>query len=95
MAPVAPHAPISSSIGLSSSVRRAKLPRPIHANQSADEPPTADRKPNLTIRVSYLRSAAHQPIDWHEWGEEAFARAQKEDKPMLLDIGAVWCTGAM
>jgi len=39
----------------------------------------------------YLRSAAHQPIDWHEWGEEAFERAQKEDKPMLLDIGAVWC----
>jgi len=39
----------------------------------------------------YLRSASHQPIDWHEWGEEAFARAQKEDKPMLLDIGAVWC----
>ena len=39
----------------------------------------------------YLRSAAHQPIDWHEWGEEAFARAKKEDKPMLLDVGAVWC----
>jgi len=39
----------------------------------------------------YLRSAAHQPIDWHEWGEEAFSRAQKEDKPVLLDIGAVWC----
>jgi uncharacterized protein YyaL (SSP411 family) len=39
----------------------------------------------------YLRSAAHQPIDWHEWGEEAFARAKAEDKPMLLDIGAVWC----
>ncbi|HEY0702670.1 MAG TPA: thioredoxin domain-containing protein [Candidatus Acidoferrales bacterium] len=39
----------------------------------------------------YLRSAAHQPIDWHEWGPEAFARAQKENKPILLDIGAVWC----
>lgn len=39
----------------------------------------------------YLRSAAHQPIDWFEWGEEAFAKARKEDKPMLLDIGAVWC----
>jgi uncharacterized protein YyaL (SSP411 family) len=39
----------------------------------------------------YLRSAAHQPIDWHEWGDEAFARAKKEDKPILLDIGAVWC----
>jgi uncharacterized protein len=39
----------------------------------------------------YLRSAAHQPVDWHEWGPEAFARAQAEDKPILLDIGAVWC----
>jgi len=39
----------------------------------------------------YLRSAAHQPIDWHEWSDEAFARAKAEDKPILLDIGAVWC----
>ena len=39
----------------------------------------------------YLRSAAHQPIDWYEWGDEAFARAQEQDKPILLDIGAVWC----
>jgi len=33
----------------------------------------------------------HQPIQWHEWGEEAFATAQRENKPILLDIGAVWC----
>ena len=33
----------------------------------------------------------HQPIRWHEWGEEAFAAAQRDNKPMLLDIGAVWC----
>ncbi len=33
----------------------------------------------------------HQPIEWHEWGAEAFARAAREDKPVLLDIGAVWC----
>ena len=39
----------------------------------------------------YLRSAAHQPIDWHEWSDAAFARARSEDKPILLDIGAVWC----
>jgi hypothetical protein len=38
-----------------------------------------------------LRSAAHQPIDWHEWGDAAFTRAKSEDKPILLDIGAVWC----
>lgn len=40
---------------------------------------------------SYLRSAMHQPVDWHEWSPEAFARAAAEDKPILLDIGAVWC----
>ncbi len=40
---------------------------------------------------AYLRSAMHQPIQWHEWGEDAFALAQRENKPMLLDIGAVWC----
>jgi uncharacterized protein len=40
---------------------------------------------------SYLRSAMHQPIRWHEWGPEAFATAKKENKPILLDIGAVWC----
>jgi len=40
---------------------------------------------------AYLRSAMHQPIQWHEWGPEAFATARRENKPMLLDIGAVWC----
>jgi uncharacterized protein len=40
---------------------------------------------------SYLRSAMHQPIRWHEWGEEAFEIAKRENKPILLDIGAVWC----
>src|SRR5260221_4030851 len=40
---------------------------------------------------SYLRSAMHQPIRWHEWGEEAFAAAKRLNKPILLDIGAVWC----
>jgi uncharacterized protein len=39
----------------------------------------------------YLRSAAHQPIDWHEWNDATFALAKSEDKPILLDIGAVWC----
>jgi len=33
----------------------------------------------------------HQPIRWHEWSEEAFRGAKREGKPVLLDIGAVWC----
>ncbi len=46
----------------------------------------------LTSEASaYLRSAAHQPVDWHPWGPEAFAKAKEQDKPVLLDIGAVWC----
>ncbi len=40
---------------------------------------------------AYLRSARHQPVDWHEWSEAAFIKAQREDKPVLLDVGAVWC----
>ena len=40
---------------------------------------------------AYLRSARHQPIQWNEWGPEALAKAAEEDKPVLLDIGAVWC----
>jgi uncharacterized protein len=39
----------------------------------------------------YLRSAAHQPVAWQEWSDAAFERARREDKPILLDIGAVWC----
>ena len=40
---------------------------------------------------AYLQSAAHQPIHWHPWAAEAFAEAARTDRPILLDIGAVWC----
>ncbi|MDR3738290.1 MAG: thioredoxin domain-containing protein, partial [Terracidiphilus sp.] len=48
---------------------------------------------NALVHASsaYLRSAMNQPTQWHEWGSEAFALAKSEDKPILLDIGAVWC----
>jgi uncharacterized protein YyaL (SSP411 family) len=42
-------------------------------------------------RSAYLRTAMLQPVEWNEWGPEAFAKAQEQDKPILLDIGAVWC----
>src|SRR6266511_2971409 len=40
---------------------------------------------------AYLRSAMHQPTHWYEWSPEAFAEADLQGKPILLDIGAVWC----
>ncbi len=42
----------------------------------------------------YLRQHAHNPVDWYPWGEEALARARREDKPIFLSIGysaCHWC----
>ena len=44
-----------------------------------------------TESSAYLKSAAHQPVHWMPWGDAAFARARAQHKPILLDIGAVWC----
>ena len=57
----------------------------------ASSPATAATNHLETAASSYLRSARHQPVGWHAWGEAAFERAQAEDKPILLDVGAVWC----
>ena len=39
----------------------------------------------------YLLQHAHNPVDWHPWGEEAFAKAKKENKPIFLSIGYSTC----
>ena len=42
----------------------------------------------------YLRQHANNPVDWYPWGEEALARARRENKPILLSIGysaCHWC----
>ena len=42
----------------------------------------------------YLLQHAHNPVDWYPWGKEAFAKARKENKPILLSIGystCYWC----
>ena len=42
----------------------------------------------------YLRQHAENPVDWYPWGDEAFARARAEDRPVLLSIGysaCHWC----
>jgi len=40
---------------------------------------------------AYLRQHADQPVDWYPWGEEARARARREDKPIFLSIGYSTC----
>ena len=39
----------------------------------------------------YLLQHADNPVDWYAWGEEAFARARAEDKPILLSVGYAAC----
>ncbi|MGH2711727.1 MAG: thioredoxin domain-containing protein [Actinomycetota bacterium] len=39
----------------------------------------------------YLLQHADNPVDWHEWGEEAFEQAKREDKPVLLSVGYAAC----
>ncbi len=39
----------------------------------------------------YLLQHAENPVDWHPWGDEAFAKAAKEDKPVFLSIGYSTC----
>jgi len=39
----------------------------------------------------YLQQHAHNPVDWYPWGEEAFAKAKKEHKPIFLSIGYSTC----
>jgi len=53
-------------------------------------------KPRHTNRLAkekspYLLQHAHNPVDWHPWGDEAFEKAKKEDKPVFLSIGYSTC----
>ncbi|MBI3419122.1 MAG: DUF255 domain-containing protein [Proteobacteria bacterium] len=54
------------------------------------------QKPNRLINETspYLLQHAYNPVEWYPWGEEAFAKARKENKPILLSIGystCYWC----
>ena len=39
----------------------------------------------------YLLQHAHNPVEWFAWGEEAFAKARAEDKPIFLSVGYSTC----
>jgi len=52
---------------------------PAHTNRLAQE------------KSPYLLQHAHNPVDWSPWGEEAFAKARRENKPIFLSIGYSTC----
>ena len=56
----------------------------------------ADGQPRFINRLihedaPYLLQHAHNPVDWYPWGEEAFAKARAENKPVFLSIGYATC----
>ncbi len=59
----------------------------------------ADGSPKYTNRLvletsPYLLQHAHNPVNWYAWGDEAFERARRENKPVLLSVGyssCHWC----
>jgi len=78
-------------------------PAPRTPGATGDDAPARHRNPDGSPRYTnrlateaspYLRQHAHNPVDWYPWGEEAFARARAENRPILLSIGyssCHWC----
>ena len=63
-------------------------------------PPTAAAVPSAHVQHTnrlahekspYLLQHAHNPVEWYPWGEEAFAKARREKKPIFLSIGYSTC----
>lgn len=45
----------------------------------------------INEKSPYLLQHAHNPVDWHPWSEQTFARAKAENKPVFLSIGYATC----
>ncbi len=68
-------------------------------NEIGNNPQTTSHGSGAPNRLShekspYLLQHAFNPVDWYPWGDEAFAKAKKEDKPIFLSIGystCYWC----
>jgi len=72
-------------------------------NDAGPTPPDVSRSENDATNMSkhtnrlsqekspYLLQHAHNPVDWYPWGEEAFAEARRENKPIFLSVGYSTC----
>jgi uncharacterized protein YyaL (SSP411 family) len=65
------------------------LPEAFAVSKGAGEGRKANRL--LEAASPYLRQHAYNPIDWYAWGDEAFAKAKAENKPIFLSIGYSTC----
>ena len=80
-------------------VLRAEEPVPQPEKEPSVSSPASKQPPQHTNRLAketspYLLQHQHNPVDWYPWGEEAFAKARKENKPIFLSVGyssCHWC----
>jgi uncharacterized protein YyaL (SSP411 family) len=59
----------------------------------AEEKSAGSRFTNRLVheKSPYLLQHAHNPVDWYPWGEQAFAKARRENKPIFLSVGYSTC----
>ena len=71
----------------------AVLSAGLSESEASMEASQAERKSNRLIneKSPYLIQHAYNPVDWYPWGEEAFEKARREDKPILVSIGYSTC----
>jgi len=58
---------------------------------ASDQKPKRDQNRLINEKSPYLLQHAENPVDWYAWGEKAFEKAKKEDKPVFLSIGYATC----
>jgi hypothetical protein len=72
--------------------RSARLPLPDEETiRALPEDGGAEFNRLVFEKSPYLQQHARNPVDWYPWGEEAFARARAEGKPVFLSIGYSTC----
>ncbi len=62
---------------------------PTSSPQQKQDPEKEHKHTNNLIHSQspYLLQHAHNPVDWHQWGEEAFKEAKEKNKPIFLSVG--------
>lgn len=65
----------------------------VGADDADEKKPRAERPANRLAQEKspYLLQHAHNPVDWYPWGNEAFEKARREEKPVFLSIGYATC----
>ncbi|XP_008313005.1 spermatogenesis-associated protein 20 [Cynoglossus semilaevis] len=59
--------------------------------EAPSSPPHKHTNRLVKEKSPYLLQHAHNPVDWYPWGQEAFDKAKKEDKPIFLSVGYSTC----